>query len=231
VPALLGWPYPTLGADVRKAFEVALHTGTAAALVLALREEVGEVLRDLRPRRVAGVALAFLPPAVAAAVWERPIEERFGSARSVALAQVAAGALLGLADRRPADRHLASAGALDHLLVGLGQAAALVPGVSRGGGSLTVLRLRRMERPAAHRLSRHSALPIILAAAGLKGARVMRTGLPRGLGAPFAAGTLAAFASTALVARLIPRMDRAPSYLPFAVYRVALGALWLVRHT
>jgi undecaprenyl-diphosphatase len=142
---------------------------------------------------------------------------------------VAAGALLGLADRRPADRPLASAGALDHLLMGVGQAAALAPGVSRGGGSLTALRLRRMERPAAHRLARHAALPIILAAAGLKGARLARTGLPREVRGPFAAGTLAAFASTTLVARLIPRMDRAPSYIPFAAYRIGLGTVALLR--
>jgi undecaprenyl-diphosphatase len=229
VPSLLGWSYRELGPDVRKAFEVALHAGTAAALSLALRDEVLEVVRDLRPERVLGASLAFLPPALAAAAWERPIEERLGSPRSVARAQVVAGVLLGLADRRPADRPLASAGALDHLLVGLGQAAALAPGVSRGGASLTALRLRRLERPAAHRLSRHAALPIILAAAGLKGARLARTGLPPGLRAPFAVGTLAAFASTALGARLIPRMDRARSYAPFALYRVALGALALAR--
>ena len=226
---MLGWPYPTLAPDVRKAFEVALHTGTAAALSLALREEVLEVVRELQARRVLGAALAFLPPALAAAAWERPIEERLGSARSVAWAQVAAGALLGLADRRPADRPLASAGALDHLLMGLGQAAALAPGVSRGGGSLTALRLRRMERPAAHRLARHAALPIILAAAGLKGARLARTGLTREVRGPFAAGTLAAFASTTLVARAIPSMDRAPSYIPFAAYRIGLGTVALLR--
>jgi undecaprenyl-diphosphatase len=229
VPALLGWPYPGLEADVRKAFEVALHAGTAAALMLALRDEVLDVVRDLRPRRLLGVALAFLPPALAAAAWERAIEERVGSPRSVALAQLGAGAVLALADRRPADRPFAAAGPLDHLLIGIGQATALAPGVSRGGASLTVLRLRRFERPAAHRLSRHAALPIILAAAGLKGARLVQTGLPPGLLAPFAAGTAAAFASTALVARFIPRMDRASSYLPFALYRVGLGALALVR--
>jgi undecaprenyl-diphosphatase len=227
VPALLGWPYPTLEPEVRKAFEVALHAGTGLALTVALRAEVAEVLRELAPRRALGAALAFAPPAVAAWRLEGPIERRLGSARSIAVAQVGAGALLALADRRPADRPLEAAGLLDHLLVGLGQATALAPGVSRGGASLTALRLRRLERPAAHRLSRHAALPIILAAAGLKGARLARTGLPPGLVAPFAAGTVAAFASTIASTRLIPRMDRARSYAPFALYRIALGSVGL----
>jgi undecaprenyl-diphosphatase len=229
VPELLRWPYGTLDPALRKAFEVALHAGTAAALSIALRDEVAEVLVTLRVRRLLGIALAFVPPAAAAFEWERPIEERLGSARSVAWAQLLAGAALGAADRRPAERPFAAAGLLDHALVGMGQAAALVPGVSRGGASLTALRLRRFERPAAHRLSRHAALPVILAAAGLKGARLARRGLPPGLRAPFAAGAAAAFASTALSARLIPRMDAAPSYLPFALYRVGIGVLTLAR--
>ena len=223
VPALLGWPYDGLEPEVRKAFEVALHAGTAAALTLALRAEVAEVVGGLGPRRALGAGLAFLPPALAAWALEAPIERRLGSVRSVALAQVVAGAALGLADRRPADRPLTDAGLLDHLLVGLGQATALAPGVSRGGASLTALRLRRVERPAAHRLSRHAALPIILAATALKGTRLARTGLPPGLAGPFAAGTLAAFGSTLASARLIPRMDRARSYAPFALYRIGLG--------
>ena len=109
------------------------------------------------------------------------------------------------------------------------RATALAPGVSRGGASLTALRLRRVERPAAHRLSRHAALPIILAATALKGTRLARTGLPPGLAGPFAAGTLAAFGSTLASARLIPRMDRARSYAPFALYRIGLGCVALGR--
>jgi undecaprenyl-diphosphatase len=229
LPALLAWPYANLDPELRKSFEVALHAGTAAALALALRREVAEVLRTLDARRLLGVVLAFAPPAAGAFALERTIEERFGRPRQVAVAQVVAGLALGAADLCPADRRQEDAGPRDHLLIGLGQAAALVPGVSRNGGSLTAARLRRFERRAANRLSRHAALPIILAAAGLKGVRLARRGLSGDIARPFAAGAGAAFASTLAATRLVAVSDGARSYAPFAAYRVALGALALAR--
>jgi undecaprenyl-diphosphatase len=229
VPALLGWPYLELDAELRKAFEVALHAGTAAALLIALRREVAEAVRELDAARVARHALTFVPPAAAAFAFERPIERRLGSARGVALAQVVAGAALAAADRAPATRPHGSASAADAVAIGAAQACALAPGVSRNGATLTAARLLRFERPAANRLSRHAALPIILAAAGLKGVRLWRRGLPRGLAVPFAAGATAAFGSTLASRRLVDVVDGARSYAPFAAYRVALGAVALAR--
>jgi undecaprenyl-diphosphatase len=225
VPALLGWSYSELDDELRKSFEVALHAGTAAALLIALRHEVAEVLRELDGARLLRHALTFLPPAGAAFLFERPIEERLGSARGVAGAQIAAGAVLALADLRPAERSHDDARALDALLIGAGQAFALAPGVSRNGATLTAARLLRFDRRAANRLSRHAALPIILAAAGLKGMRLWRRGLPLGI----VAGAAAAFTSTLASRRLVGLVDGTPTYLPFAAYRVGLGAVSLMR--
>ena len=208
---------------------MALHAGTAAALVIALRGEAREALAELDARRLLRHAAELAPPAVAVFLLERPIEERLGSPRGVALAQVAAGVALALADRRPAHRGHDEAGVGDSLLLGAGQAAALVPGISRNGATLTVARLRRFRRDSANRLSRHAALPVIVAAAGLKGYRLARRGMPAGDALTFAAGGTAAFASTLAVSGIVPRMDRARSYLPFAAYRVALGAVALLR--
>ena len=233
VPALLGWSYGELDPEVRKAFEVALHAGTAAALLIGLRREVAEAVRELDPGRVLHHALGFAPPALVAATLERTIERRLSAPRTAALAQVVAGAALGLADRAPAERARDDARPLDALAIGVAQAAALSPGVSRNGATLTATRLLRFERMAANRLSRHAALPIILAAAGLKGVRLAQRGLDRELAAPFAIGALASFASTLLATRLVRTVDEAPSYAPFAIYRVGLGtaALAILRRT
>ena len=228
VPAMLGWPYAELDPELRKAFEVALHAGTAAALLIVLRREVREVAEELDSARAIRLILTFLPPAIAAALFERQIERRLGGIRSVAWAQVGGGAGLCAADGRPADRGHEDAGALDGLLIGVGQAAALWPGISRNGGTLTAARLRRFERRAANRLSRHAALPVIAGATALKGARLARRGLPAEVRAPFAAGALAAFASTLASARLVGWMDGARSYRPLGGYRIALGALALL---
>jgi undecaprenyl-diphosphatase len=229
LPALLGWSYVELDDELRKSFEVALHAGTACALLIALRDEVTEAVRGLDGPRVVRHALSLAPAGAAALAFERPIERRLGSARSVALAQVAGGLALGLADRSPASRGHSEAGALDALAIGLAQACALAPGVSRNGATLTAARLLRFERPAANRLSRHAALPIIVAATGLKGYRLWKRGLPRELAAPFGAGFTVAFCSTLASSGLVRVVDEARSYAPFAAYRVALGALALRR--
>jgi undecaprenyl-diphosphatase len=229
VPAFLGSPYVELDDELRKSFEVALHAGTAAALLIALRREVADAVRDLDRQRLVRHVLTFLPPGLAALAFERPIERRLGSPRVVAVAQICAGAALALADRMPADRPHEDAGAADALVIGAAQATALVPGVSRNGATLTAARLLRFDRHDANALSRHAALPVILAAAGLKGYRLWRRGLPRQLRASFAAGAAAAFASTLLSSPLVRLVDGARSYLPFGVYRGALGAVALIR--
>jgi undecaprenyl-diphosphatase len=223
VPGLLGWDYEGLDPELRKSFEVALHAGTAAALAIALRDEVAEVLTALNGRRLAGVVLTFVPAALVAGLFERAIEERLGSARSVAVAQIVAGVALAVADRSPAERPHSEAGLRDHFLIGCGQAAALAPGVSRNGATLTAARLLRFERRASSVLSRHAALPVIAGATGLKGMRLARRGLAPELRGAFAVGAAAAFASTLASRGLIGVMDRASSYRPFAAYRIALG--------
>jgi undecaprenyl-diphosphatase len=225
VPALFGWSYVELDDELRKSFEVALHAGTAIALLIALRREVADVAREMDARRLARHALEFIPPGLAALAFERPIERRLGSASGVAVAQMAGGVGLAIADRSPAERGHEDARALDALAIGVAQAFALAPGVSRNGATLTAARLLRFERPSANRLSRHAALPIILAAAGLKGYRLWRRGLPRELAAPFVAGAGAAFLSTLASTRLVRVVDGARSYAPFAAYRVGVGAL------
>lgn len=229
VPALLGWDLGRMDPELRKSFEVALHAGTAAALALALRDEVADVLGSLDTRRVLGIGNGLAPAAVAAMAFERAIEQRLGSARSVAIAQLVAGAVLAVADRAPAERPIGDAGPLEHLLIGCGQALALVPGVSRNGATLTAARLMRFDRRASSVLSRHAALPVIAGATGLKAMRLARRGLPRELRGAFAAGAAGAFVSTLASRRLTDVMDNARSYLPFAGYRIALGAAALGR--
>src|SRR5205823_12127693 len=63
VPALLDWRYGELDPELRKSFEVALHAGTALALLIGLRHEVAAVLRELDGRRLARHMLEMLPPA------------------------------------------------------------------------------------------------------------------------------------------------------------------------
>lgn len=228
VPWLLDWPYVELEPELRKAFEVALHAGTAAALLIALRHEVDEAVRGLDARRVALVALSFGPPALAGLALERPIERHLGTPATIAAGLVVGSVAMLWADRAPQRRRRADAGALDALWLGLAQACALMPGVSRNGATLAAARRRGFRREDANALSRHVALPIIAGATLLKGARlvsrVRARGLPRGCTSAFAAGTVASFASTLGSAALIRQVERDRSPAPYAAYRLILAA-------
>lgn len=226
VPWLLDWPYAQLDGELRKAFEVALHAGTAVGLLIALRAEVGEATRGLDARRMQLILLTFLPPAVAGLLGERFIEDRLGTPGAIAAGLVAGSALLVGADAiGPTTRRRAEAGAIDALAIGLGQAAALMPGVSRNGASLSAARLRGFRRTDANALSRHAALPVIIGATVLKGTRLARRGLPPDVAVAFAVGTAASAVSTLAGAWIVRAVERDRSPLPYAVERVVLAAV------
>src|SRR3954451_22080984 len=227
VPWLLGWPYAELDGELRKAFEVALHAGTAAALLIALREEIP----GISLRRVQLTALSFLPPAVIGKRFERPIEERLGTPGSIAAGLALGSIAMLLADRASQRRTREEAGALDALALGLAQAAALMPGVSRNGAPLAAARARRFTREDANALSRHVALPIILGATALKGTRLAGRGVPPPLRRAFAAGAASAFASTLASTWLIRQVERDRSLAPYAVYRLGLALVVARRAT
>jgi undecaprenyl-diphosphatase len=225
VPWLLRWNYGRLDDELRKSFEVALHTGTAAALLISLRREVDEAMRGLSLRRVLLIGLSFAPPAVIGYRFERPIERHLGTPPTVAFGLFAGAVAMAIADRSPQERTYADAGALDALCLGAAQACSLIPGVSRNGATLAAARRRRFTRVDANVLSRHAALPIIAGATLLKGLRLRARGLPAGSALPFAAGASAAFVSTLGSTRLIRALERDSSLLPYALYRMALAGL------
>ncbi len=229
VPWLLGWSCEQLDDELRKSFEVALHAGTAAALLITLREEVSEAVHDLNPRRLALIALSFAPPAVVGCSLERAIERHLGTPPTIAAGLIGGAVVMAWADRAPQRRLHDQAGARDALWLGVAQACALAPGVSRNGATLAAARLRHFTREDANRLSRHVALPVIAAATLLKAVRLHRRGPEPGTGLPFAAGAAAAFASTLGSTWVIRQVERDRSLLPYAAYRIALGTLVLAK--
>jgi undecaprenyl-diphosphatase len=229
VPWLLGWRYCELEPELRKSFEVALHAGTAGALLITLRDEVDEALGSMSIRRIVNLLLSFAPPAIVGFTLERPIERRLGTASSIAFGLLAGSLVMVWADRSPQERGHEDARAADALWLGIAQACALMPGVSRNGATLAAARRRRFMREDANRLSRHSALPVIAGATLLKSVRLYKRGLPAGTGLPLVAGAAASFASTLGSTWLIRQVERDRSLAPYAAYRIALASLTLHR--
>jgi undecaprenyl-diphosphatase len=188
----------------RKEIEVALHAGTLLALG--------------PPRPAAWLLVSTAPAALAGLVLERPIEQRLGTPRTLAAGLLVGGAAMALADQA-AERRDGVPSLVDAAAVGLAQAAALVPGVSRHGAALTALRARGFTRVRAHALSREASKPVLAGAAALKGWRVLRRGGPD-------ASLLLAVASSAVSTAIALRVMRAGAPLwPYAVYRGALAVV------
>jgi undecaprenyl-diphosphatase len=230
VPHLLGWPYAELDPELRKSFEVALHAGTAAALLIGLRAEVAEYLHEFGPRNLVTLALSFAPAAIVAYRYERVIERRLSEPLPVALGLIAGSVGMALADGRPQERTRAQASVRDAVVIGLAQACALAPGISRNGATLTAARLLGFSRRDANVISRQIALPVIVGAAVLKGVRLAaRRDLPPGVLHGMGAGAAAAFGSTLVSMRLIAMLERSRSLLPYAAYRTILAGTVLAR--
>ena len=222
VPRLLGWEHPELSPEAQKTFEVALHAGSAPALVVAVRRIGIGSLRFL--------PLTLLPPALFGGLLEGPIERRLGRVELVCIGQVLGGVGLLVADR--SGRRRTNADALDHLAVGFAQAAALAPGVSRFGAAMSAARWRGLSRRQSVRLALRAALPVTVAAGALKGARMVGGGLePRARAslAPLATGAGAALVSSLASLPLLRLPERRGALAALGCYRIALGVAVLLR--
>jgi undecaprenyl-diphosphatase len=227
VPWLAGWDWEGLDPELRKSFEVALHAGAAAALLIGQRRIIAEELRSFDSRRAAVVLLSFAPAALVGYTLERPIERRLGGPRATAFGLLAGAAAMVASDRQPQRRGRGDAGPADGLALGIAQAAALAPGVSRNGATLAAARWRGFTREHANLLSRTVALPIIVGATILKGARLAGRRMDPPLRRAMGVGVAASFASTLASQGLIRQVERDRALWPYAAYRVALAAVVL----
>lgn len=222
IPWLRGWRYDQLDPAARKRFEVALHAGALLGLAVVAGGEIAIV--GWSARRLAMLALATAPAAIVGLAFERPIERRLSTPLGVALGLVGGAASMALADRIGArDRARPDATARDGLALGIAQAVALLPGVSRSGAARTVARARGFAPAAASELALEVGLPVTIGALLLKGREIRHA--DKAEREVLAVGALASFAAT-VASRSVARRT---SLAPFAVYRAVLGTAVLRR--
>src|SRR5262249_26028301 len=142
IPWLAGWDWEAIDPELRKSFEVALHGGAAAALLVGQRRMIADELKRFDGRRALLLGLSFVPAAIVGYALERPIERRLGGPRATAYGLLAGAVAMLLADTRPQLRGRGDAVAADGLALGIAQAAALAPGISRNGVTLAAARWR-----------------------------------------------------------------------------------------
>lgn len=235
VPWLLGWP------DHSLTFDVALHGGTALAIILyfwrdwialagaffgSLRDR--EFTRDHHRRLVWYILLANIPAGLVGVLFEEKIEQLLRAPWLVATLLMAMGLVMLLADRLSSRRRsLAELRLGDALLIGIAQAFALAPGVSRSGVTITAALFLQMNRADAARFSFLMSGPIVTGAFLYKMLGVAREGLPVDERVPFLAGmAVAALVGYAAIRFLLGYLQKRSLGL-FVSYRLALGALVL----
>lgn len=174
------------------------------------------------------IIIGTLPIAVLGLLFREQVENDVRQLWVIGVTLIVFGLLLGLADfigkkRKP----LAELGVGSGIAFGLGQALALIPGVSRSGGSITVGLLLGFTREAAARYSFLLAIPAVLAAGGLQFVSSFGD-LPQDLLFATITATVVSFVSGyAVIAWLLRYLERG-SFLPFVLWRVMVGSLLLI---
>jgi len=246
VPWLFGWPEPGL------AFNVALHLGTLSAVLVYFSGDLLTIARGwltgLAQRRPLGspearigwaVLIGSVPAGVVGVLLNDAIDQYFHSGGGGTLAigltavlLVGLGAALWLAERAGRrSRSLTEVGLRDGFLVGVAQALALLPGVSRSGSTITAGLFLGFQRAAAARFSFILGIPAIVGAGMLETMHLLRTGLPASERTLFVVGMAASAVTGFLAIAFLLRFLQRRSTAVFVLYRFLLGVfilVWLV---
>jgi len=248
VRRLLGWN--ELSPAHELTFDVALHFGTLLSVLFYFRRtwiqiiraalggkvvrfsEAGNAAQDLTPAEQREermllwfLAIATIPGAIAGKLLEHSAEDYFREhIYLIAGALIAVALVMWWGEKiGQLKKPLTGVSFADSLIIGCAQAAALVPGVSRSGATITAGLFRNMTREAAVRFSFLLSTPIIAGAALLKAHELRKEGLPPGMHAPFLVGVIvSAIVGYGAIAWLI-RYLQSNSLKVFIVYRIVAG--------
>jgi undecaprenyl-diphosphatase len=240
VPWLLDFHYLEQHPEFNKAFDVALHAGTLAAVVIYFRHELRAYARGflhtLRVRRVKTedermawlIAVATVPAAAIGAIGESTIEDKLGQPWQIAILLAVFGLLLGLADRLPERREMSGLGWRGALTIGFAQAVALAPGTSRSGITITAGRALGLTRRAAARFSFLLLAPITFGAVAYEAVDLAVSGAPADTLGPFIVGIGSAAVSGFAAIWWMLRYLQTHNYDIFVVYRLLVAATIMI---
>jgi undecaprenyl-diphosphatase len=219
-------------ADPGGVFTVMIQLGSILAVVWLYREKIISVAAGLpsRPearRFAAMILLATMPALLAGALFSTFVKSvLYGSIPVIAVAFIVGGVVMLVVERfrpTPAVFDVDSLPLPRALAIGSFQALALVPGVSRSGGTIVAAMAMRVDRAAAAEFTFFLAMPT-MAAAFAHDLLEVRHHLGRERGLEIAVGFVMAFMASALVVKPFLRYVRRSGFAPFAWYRIVVGA-------
>lgn len=233
-PWAVGWPDPGLS------FDVALHLGTLIALLIYFREEwialIGSAFGIIRgrtqtpdARMVLLIVGATIPGAIAGALFEHKVEEALRAPQVIALMLIGMALVLMAAEfvghRK---KSLDEISWPDAMIVGVSQAFAIIPGVSRSGVTITAGLFRNFKRDTAAKFSFYLSTPLIAGAVAKKTLDILKTHSGWEQLSPFVAGIVVSGIVGYLSIAFMLRYLQTNSTFVFVYYRIALGAAVLL---
>ena len=237
VPWAFNWHFFLENPELNKTFDVALHLGTFVAVVVYYWRELLRLLRGffrtLATRRIRTpeerlawlLLLSTVPAGIVGVSLEDVIVNRLGEPYLIGLMMIVFGVVMWVVDSHARlDRPLEKLGWKGALAIGVAQAAALAPGVSRSGITMVTGLLLGFDRESAARFSFLMSVPVIGGASLYSGLGVARDGLPAGTAVPFVAGMAAAAVSGFAAIWFLLAYLRRHDFKPFVFYRFAVGA-------
>ena len=222
-------------------FDTMLHVGTLLAVFAVLWRDIWDILRRIIQPLTLYLIIATIPAVVLALAFGDAIEHAFESAKFLGVCFLATTALLVTAE--VLSRRANSPGGLkdggnmnwrDALVIGIMQALAIAPGISRSGATISGALLRRLDRGFAARFSFLLSIPAILGAVVLQAAKLLKGGAEdaQNIGAAaIAAGTVSAAIVGFFAMKLMLKIIRERPLYIFAIYTAVLGALVIIDQT
>ena len=233
---LFGWEDPGLD------FDVAVHIGTLAAILVAFRQEVWSVLKGLRhdagavegirPRRLAWLGLiGTVPVVVIGGIFYESLQDELRSATAAGVFLLVTGALIAAAEwRLRRVGNIMELGHLDErrsLTIGVAQCLAILPGISRSGICIVAAMALRLSRESATRWAFWLSIPA-LAGAGVLAVAALIDQQPSVDAAALVVGALVSFATALLAIKLLLWLVQGRPLLPFAAYCLIAGVAVLI---
>lgn len=229
---VLNWP------DQGLAFDVAVHVGTLAAVLVYFRQDVVRLTHQWiitgfsrapsdEGRLAWYVIVATLPAAFAGLLLDDYIEAHLRSTLVIAITTIGFGVLLGLSDRvNTQSKTLVQMSLMMALIIGLSQALALIPGTSRSGITMTAALFLGLQRVDAARFSFLLSIPLILAAGGLKFLQLLSSSVDIDWSMLLFAVCVSAMSAWICIHYFLSFIQSI-GMLPFVVYRLLLGIVLL----
>ena len=234
IPWLFGWK------DGGLTFDVALHAGTLAAVIIYFFRDWVQIIGqafglnigsdpDLKQNRnlLWLLAVASIPIGIVGYLFDKQADTTWRQPYVIGTMLIVVGIVMWMAERqRTGSKSMSTIQMSDGIAVGLAQAVSVIPGTSRSGATISAGLFRSMNRETAARFSFLLSTPAIAAAVAKKGWDIHKEGgIPADMKAPIVVGIVVSGLLGAVVIAFFLRYLRRSSLMPFVYYRIVFGII------